>query len=200
MTIEAPKDEVPCTTCGELIPAAARKCSKCGSYQDWRRYFSIGTTALALLTALVSVVATSVPIVSSALAQNNSHLTFFVAGATPSNLIVLATNSGDRPGAVLGGTLTYNREAIPQQFSFSAPVDEGFVEAGKGAKVLMAPSADDYPGLQDNWFDVELGSCTFTINTVEFDGSTRTEDKSLDCRTMLPIVLQFAPKAVKPYV
>ncbi|MCX7306874.1 MAG: hypothetical protein NTZ72_02550 [Afipia sp.] len=46
----------PCVACASKIPASAIKCVKCGSYQNYRRYFEFGNTTIALLIALISVV------------------------------------------------------------------------------------------------------------------------------------------------
>ena len=45
-----------CKICASEIPRAAIKCTKCGSYQNFRRYFEFSNSTLALLIALISVV------------------------------------------------------------------------------------------------------------------------------------------------
>ncbi len=50
-----------CISCGALMPSPAVKCTACNAFQDWRRYLPFDATILALLTALVSVLATSAP-------------------------------------------------------------------------------------------------------------------------------------------
>jgi len=45
-----------CKVCASEIPLAARKCIKCGSFQDFRRYFEFGNSTIALLIALISVI------------------------------------------------------------------------------------------------------------------------------------------------
>ncbi len=44
-----------CPDCLEPIPAKARKCIKCGSFQDWRRFTGQSATTLSLLIALITV-------------------------------------------------------------------------------------------------------------------------------------------------
>jgi ribosomal protein L40E len=45
-----------CKVCASEIPLAASKCVKCGSYQNYRRYFEFGNSTIALLIALISVI------------------------------------------------------------------------------------------------------------------------------------------------
>jgi hypothetical protein len=60
------RDTKPCRVCGEDIKFSAQKCIHCDSYQDWRVRLGIGSTVLALLVALVSVVTNGVPILRAA--------------------------------------------------------------------------------------------------------------------------------------
>src|SRR5258706_15778244 len=54
----AASDVKPCPVCGEEIKVSARKCIHCSSELTWRKYLTFSSTTLALLTALVSVIAT----------------------------------------------------------------------------------------------------------------------------------------------
>ncbi len=47
--------EKACLECAQMIPVAAAKCSKCGSYQDWRRHVSFGQATLALAIAVIAL-------------------------------------------------------------------------------------------------------------------------------------------------
>jgi len=47
--------EKACLECAQMIPAAASKCSKCGSYQDWRRHVPFGQATLALAIAVIAL-------------------------------------------------------------------------------------------------------------------------------------------------
>src|SRR5436853_1393453 len=48
----------PCVECRQSVPAGARICPSCKSYQDWRRFVAIGQTNLALVLAILSVLTT----------------------------------------------------------------------------------------------------------------------------------------------
>jgi hypothetical protein len=92
----ATADSKPCVVCQEPIKLHASKCIHCGSYQDWRSNisFSLSTSVLSLLVALITVLTAAVPVLKEALTPKNSHLTFSFQGAStdPIRLVVLATN------------------------------------------------------------------------------------------------------------
>lgn len=53
------ENEKTCLSCGSLIPVAASKCHRCGSFQNWKRHLDIGNSTLSLLIALFSVIGIS---------------------------------------------------------------------------------------------------------------------------------------------
>jgi uncharacterized paraquat-inducible protein A len=63
-----------CDVCFAWMPDSAIKCTKCDSFQGWRRGASLSSTTLALLTALISVLATSFPVFHSFLEENRSDI------------------------------------------------------------------------------------------------------------------------------
>ena len=69
-----------CVVCGEQIPATAQKCTHCEGFQDWRRHINFSATVLALLTALVSVVSTSLPNIIELLRGHNSQMAIAFQG------------------------------------------------------------------------------------------------------------------------
>lgn len=64
---EQDQSSVRCKQCCNDIPQRALLCSECGSYQDWRGWFSVSSTVLALLTALLSVLGIVTPVIINAL-------------------------------------------------------------------------------------------------------------------------------------
>jgi hypothetical protein len=89
-----------CTTCGEEIAASARKCTHCGTWQDWRRYLVFSNTILALLVALVSVTAVTGPVIRDLLITKDSHLISSFVGVIDNEAVFTVANSGNRPGSV----------------------------------------------------------------------------------------------------
>lgn len=100
-----------CRQCGASIPGAARLCSTCGSYQDWRGGLAISSTVLALLVALVSVGTAAVPVISAALEHKESRVEISNVELRETELRAVAVNSGQLPATISevvmhgGGTL-----------------------------------------------------------------------------------------------
>jgi hypothetical protein len=93
---------VACPVCREPIRAGARRCVKCTSDLGWRRYLGFSNTTLALLTALVSVCATSYPALHRAFTPARAPLAIHYLGLNPGNLSLslLVTNRGREVGAL----------------------------------------------------------------------------------------------------
>ena len=101
-TKAAVSDRVQCPVCREPIARGARKCINCGADLDWRRYFGLGNTTLALLTALVAVVSASAPEFVKILTPKVSNLSAHYVGinAAGSALSLFVENSGREAGAI----------------------------------------------------------------------------------------------------
>jgi hypothetical protein len=113
----------PCVICGEKIPVAAIKCTHCETFQDWRRYVGFSTTFLALLTALVSVVSASLPGFVEFLKGHDSKIAVaFQSDDRQGGILLLASNSGDRPGGIAEVILRV--PVTNQQKNFAGILDE----------------------------------------------------------------------------
>jgi len=169
----------PCGTCAEPIPLLARKCNKCGSYQDLRQYVSFGTTALALVTALFSVATVAVPILYDFLRPDNSNLVASFQGFEGRVAMVLVSNSGKRPGSVNRGTiyilLNHDRELFTSSPILRPERNLGVVEPGT-SKAVMFELADPTGVLKDKLDEYERSrqppleemKCMFGFDLVDF--------------------------------
>jgi ribosomal protein L40E len=90
-----------CKQCYKTIPKEARLCSHCNSYQDWRSWFSISGTVLALLTALVSVLGIATPAIIKVLHTPKSNAVLQAPSLDGTMLRIVATNSGDAPASLV---------------------------------------------------------------------------------------------------
>src|SRR5882724_7238207 len=86
-----------CILCREQIPSGAKICTKCDSYQDWRRYFGVSSTVLSLLVALVSVLTVAVPVVRNALTPDRSDVRCSVLEWSAGGVTLVVSNRGVRP-------------------------------------------------------------------------------------------------------
>lgn len=89
-----------CRTCQHELPPRAKRCLKCDSFQDWRRFFSMGSVVLSLLIALFSVLGTILPVVVSIFTPARSDVLFSLHSVTTNRVVVVSTNQGSRPAII----------------------------------------------------------------------------------------------------
>jgi hypothetical protein len=140
-------DAKPCPVCGEEIKVSARKCIHCSSDLTWRTYLSFSSTTLALLTALVSVIATGAPLIRQATEIKDSSMQFFVisAGRTDRPYVkVIVNNVGTRSGMLLGGEIAITNTSssvlspiISMSFSSSSLPDKELYLANPGTTKVI---------------------------------------------------------------
>jgi hypothetical protein len=97
-TPEQSEEKGHCTTCLEPIRIGAKKCIKCDSYQDWRRFLTFSSTVLALLVSLVAVTGALVPAVMEEVRRSDSDVQLSNPVSDNGHVYFLATNYGKKPG------------------------------------------------------------------------------------------------------
>ncbi len=95
-----------CKQCQLPIPREARLCSHCASYQDWRRWFSISNTTLALLAALVSIVGIVAPTIHSVFHVPRSEAILTTPSLDGTTLRIIAINRGDAPASLTAARIS----------------------------------------------------------------------------------------------
>jgi|SRR5579871_4990461 len=149
-----------CPICLSPVPVGARICLACKSDLSWRRYLSISNTSLALLTALISVLAASAPVIKSLLTPTEAviHLSLVQAPLPnaslggplahtaseekpPNKLVILVTNSGRHDGILIPTGFTFEWGSSPQHGVNTGLTSEDglpvFVKPGE-AKLITA--------------------------------------------------------------
>ncbi|WP_426424177.1 hypothetical protein [Bradyrhizobium genosp. A] len=187
-----------CPVCGEAIWVNARKCTHCDTDFTWRAYLSFGNTTLALITALIAVLAASVPAIRLFLTPENSQLSGVFAGISTSGETVsmLFSNGGRRTGAInrINIVFLYERKELS---IYPTTRDDAaiFIAPGQtvGAEFFFAnartywtpPMAkNDLPSLGG---DVERplyreAECKVWIRGVNADGSVVHENTPFTCQ------------------
>jgi hypothetical protein len=101
MESEASEQKNFCRECMTEIPNLARVCAICNSYQDWRRFVPFSNTAMALLTALVSVIGLATPAVYKVIHTPHSDAYLTMPSIDGTTLRIVAVNQGDAPASLV---------------------------------------------------------------------------------------------------
>jgi len=171
-----------CRICRKPIEPGAVKCTACGSYQNWRRFFSFGTIALSLLVALISVSTTAIQVTKNMFAKEQSDLRFSLVKYGPDTITIMSSNLGDRAGALRSATLkiTMSNEAKTYNLIWE---DANLVVKPDGWRLFeMKPVIDkDIVGLQllrytgDNCFH------SIKFNVLAFDHAPKSSTIRYKC-------------------
>ena len=134
-----------CVVCREEISKGALKCTHCDSYQDWRRYFGVSTTALSLLIALISVATTFYQVVKFA-APKRSEIRALEVRKERDYLQLAVTNTGNAVAIIRGGSLRVNRDNKIEDpryelrfYATDTRSIDPFVEPDKAKRVDLQP-------------------------------------------------------------
>ena len=189
-----------CPACGEQIWDQATKCRHCGTDFSWRRYLSFSNTTLALITALISVIASSAPAINLLLTPENSTLTSVFSNVSTSGetLSMLLSNSGRRTGVVNRVNVAIIYGVNRKEFSIFPTTKDDTAIAIEPGKTVLANFLFD--GARSYWTpDVarndlfELGSdvardllkdaeCSVWVRGVNSDGSSYKANVVMGCQ------------------
>jgi len=97
---------VPCPVCRESIKPGAKKCIRCTSALDWRRWLGVSETTLALLVALISVVGSTGPRIVELLTPRYSDLRLVLRPPVYQNLQLDAWNKGNKPSYLVSASIS----------------------------------------------------------------------------------------------
>ena len=89
-----------CPVCKEPIRVGARVCVHCKSDLSWRRFLGVGSTTLAMLTALVAVVGTVGPEIKKLTETDDSKISAVVVTSSRDSIGLLVKNDGNRLGLI----------------------------------------------------------------------------------------------------
>ncbi|UWQ15454.1 hypothetical protein K3556_06085 [Aliiroseovarius sp. M344] len=118
-----------CVVCADSIPSQAIKCTRCQSYQNWRRHLSVGNSSLALLVALLAVIGPATEGLKDLLEWRREVLQkeveLAIANFTPNEASVLVSNKTDR-SIVAGAFQCALKLPLDGEFSLSTFVESGY--------------------------------------------------------------------------
>jgi hypothetical protein len=187
----APGDSWPCPICREQIPKGAKKCIKCRSELRWRRYLVFGTTTLALITALISVIVSSAPAIKSLFETKDSDIQgVFVSalsgsasgGSVNGRLTLLINNGGAKVGAVTGGRLqvAWGPDKIKSlSLQLTTPDHLPVFIAARDAKPAMMDILSEF---SEKVADEDVQECVTKLKSLPppYLGRSSNDEKSLE--------------------
>jgi hypothetical protein len=177
-------DNIKCVVCKNPIAQEALKCIHCNSYQDWKRYIFFSNSVLALLIALVSVLTVAIPVLSNSFKSEEELISISVVDVK-SDLILLAINSGTRPGVVKPTAkltiFTENTDKLTLHLRHNTESQGDFsnlIVSPNNSVMLYAYSP--YFFFSQNDTDKNK-KCVLEITIIRFDSSTRQISRSFEC-------------------
>jgi hypothetical protein len=177
-----------CLVCKEDILKGAKKCTKCESFQDWRRFFQFNIVVLSLLVALFSVITTSVPVIRSAILPE-ADVKFSFLHLNHGNIIVVATNTGRRPAVLKRVSL--NMVSIPDGSKRSVPLSVRGETENK--EIIINPDKWTvlalFPGSPEDAFNLidsaDYKSCQLEFHTFDLNHNSVSTKENLACDKVL---------------
>lgn len=149
-----------CIQCASEIPKGANKCLKCGSFQNFRRFFEFSNNVLALLIALVSVISVSWSNLTGLknmfnIDLNNLGVATFISDITIETIDVVFENVSTERVWVIGGGFCRINRLKPEHNIFDA--GPNLVRYPKGNEVLAVYQLHFARNSGEQGFFVEAG-------------------------------------------
>lgn len=174
-----------CHTCLEPIRPGARKCIKCDSYQDWRRFLTASTSALALVIALVSVTSALGPGIVRMLKGDRSALSISYIAPSDDGILLLATNEGTRPAVVHRVSFVSRPDFIDFEIK---PKEHLLVNPGKVESITAALKVLSNP--DQAYADFMRGKVhSIYVHATQFGGQRETVEISIPRDDLFPLIL-----------
>jgi hypothetical protein len=163
---------------------------------------------VALITALISVIASSLPAVRELVIGDRSDMKLSFQRVEGGQILLLGSNSGTRPGAVNSASLTLMKSSDQRHICLkgswhetSATADKGFevLGPGKSALFVLDVTSETPSAQRDREAESKLAdfTCRLEIVTAEFDRANRTIQIDKPCADLRTALLDRIPKPPK---
>ncbi|WP_156407909.1 hypothetical protein [Ensifer sp. Root127] len=184
----------PCLTCAIHIPTAAKLCTHCNTYQDYRRYLSFGQTSLALMIALISVTGALLPPLSE-MVFRNSDLERRLISIDQTGAIFVVTNSGNMPGSVISAEVVFP-QSEGKSTRLALPLTAQIVEPGKSQLIKVTPS--DAPALLVTaiYQSISSDNCMLRLSLLSYYGKVSKHVEEIDCDRLTSNLFIEGTKAI----
>jgi len=173
-----------CRVCLEPIRARAKKCVKCESYQDWRRFLSLSNTVLALLVALVSVSTAAIPEITKLFTTSYSSVSAQKRGIKGNQIEFIVNNSGTKEAFAIGAVLrgTSNKDTREMRLEELGPT---FPIMPKQFRPLPVHVPPYYVPEFMSWPATKPDSLTVELRIQEYGGEVKTHSFPMDASEYL---------------
>jgi hypothetical protein len=140
-----------CDNCKKRMPAEARFCNECKSYQSWRWYFSVA--AFSLLAGVITAVQ-GLHLGATYLSELDSHTKFKVSSADERHLYLRVWNTGRKPSVLVAYHLHFNgnpplKDATLQLSDENAAEARNVIVSGSPVKIELTMGSDSLEILPD---------------------------------------------------
>jgi len=171
-----------CRTCHEKINKGAKKCIKCDSFQDWRRYVGVSTTSLSLFVALLSVLSLFITVIDDVWVEDE-NITISVIDENSGFLKFAISNSGEK-SAVISPSVLFLTPGKKELFSgrilsdTTKPTIDLVIEPG--AIKIFSAKFGQIKGFSVEQFNKEK-KCVISIEVVNIDGEKEWKNDEYKC-------------------
>ncbi len=161
------KDLMQCPVCRNTIPQGARKCTKCNSYLNWRRYLNVSETSLALVVALISVISVAAPNLNDWLTEDFSELHAETRQVYRESLELFISNRGNKTGRIISVSLgaTTRSGSNPNPLTLEIAHD-GLVPPAESTVVHLTVHPEQVLQFL-SWPFAEIEGCSLRVSVVE---------------------------------
>jgi hypothetical protein len=173
---------VPCAVCRESIKQGAKKCIRCGSALDWRRWLGVSETTLALLVALISVIGSTGPRIIELFTYKHSDLRLVLRPTDYQHLQLDAWNQGNTTSHVISASVSAKtKDGTQIKASQLNTLGSPAVQAGQEILLGFGFTPSEVSTFL-SWPHTQIQSATLSVIVEEYKQKpeTRTFDVPLD--------------------
>ena len=180
-----------CLTCASDIHSNAKKCVECGSFQDFRRYLSIGNTTLSMLVALMSAITTFSVLMKQyyeIAPYSKNHI--YDVSKNEHETVFSFQNAGNRFSVFQGAEITIKKltgKVVTEAVAVMTPVPLG---DSKGSELrFIEPQSEPITykitthvySNQEEFSDEQYFNCEYRFTIAEFRGLVHTDTFVKQC-------------------
>ena len=208
-TVQQP--DKPCVVCSEPIKAAAKKCIKCGAYQDWRRHLELTLPWVPWVVALSTAAFAILNYGSRFMHVPDSNIELSSPYIFNDEARFIVANAGDRPGVVEQVSVRFlSKDAAGRSYYFQSthaipPEQTDIIKPGEQLQYILLLTErpigvefdSDVPGflkllrqMNTQMFE-RNGECRFSVVARNFHSERKHIDTPIRCYDLAPYINNY---------